>query len=342
MKRMKRGFTLIELLVVIAIIAILIALLLPAVQQAREAARRTQCKNNLKQLGLALHNYHDVSLMFPPARVRTYGTGIQAWNTSNVAWGARILPYLEQAAIYNSVNWNQVKGNSTASGHNANPSGAMRQKLAAFRCPSDPENGAGKKFNLPDGSGVVRGAAANGAYGHTNYVANLGTGTRVQGQRTSANIARFDGLMTELSSVRIRDITDGTSNTLAVAECQIGFPHLQTNASGAIGPPNTSNTEVCPTSGAASTNSSRQRGNSWFYGELPASIVFTTHVGPNSRLYDCGNNTDRAVFASRSAHTGGVQVTLCDGSSRFASENIDLQVWRDLGSRHDGNTLGEW
>lgn len=340
MKRTKKGFTLIELLVVIAIIAILIALLLPAVQQAREAARRTQCKNNLKQLGLALHNYHDVSLMFPPARIRTYVTGVQAWNTSNVAWGARILPYLEQAPLYNSVNWNQVKGNSTASGHNANPGGAMRQKLAAFRCPSDPENGAGKTFTLPDGSGVVRGSAANGAYGHTNYVGNLGTGTRVQPQRNSGNIRRFDGLMTELSSVRIRDITDGTSNTLAISEIQIGFPHRQVNAGGSFA--NLPSEEICPENGGASTNGFRQTGNSWFYGERPNSIVFTTHVGPNSRLYDCSGNTDRALIAARSAHTGGVQVTLCDGSSRFASENIDLQVWRNLGSRHDGNTLGEW
>lgn len=342
MKRNKRGFTLIELLVVIAIIAILIALLLPAVQQAREAARRTQCKNNLKQLGLALHNYHDVFKTFPPARVRTYGSGIQAWNTSNVAWGARILPYIEQAPLYDTVNWNQVKGNSTASGHNANPNGAMRQRLEAFRCPSDPENGAGKKFDLPDGSGVVTGAAANAAYGHTNYVGNLGTGTRVQPQTSSANIARFDGLMTEVSSVRIRDITDGTTNTLAVAEVQIGFPHLATNATGPIGPPNTNNNEVCPQNGNPTTNSFRQTGNSWFYGERPNSIIFTTHVGPNSRLYDCGNNTDRAVFASRSAHVGGVQVSMSDGSARFASENIDLQVWRNLGSRHDGNTVGEW
>jgi prepilin-type N-terminal cleavage/methylation domain-containing protein len=342
MKKRIRGFTLIELLVVIAIIAILIALLLPAVQQAREAARRTQCKNNLKQFGVALHNYHDVYGTFPPARVRTTGPGIQSWNTSNIAWGARILAQIDQAPLFQRINWNQVKGNSTASGHNANPDGAMRQKLAAFRCPSDTESGAGKQFKLPDGSGVVQGAAPNGNYGHGNYAANLGNYARVERQDHNSRINRFDGIMSEQSSIRMRDITDGTSNTLLIGETVIGFPHRQSNASQSG--PGTAMGRVftCPTNGGASTSSFRQTGNSWFYGERPNSIVFTTHVGPNSKLYDCGNNTDRAMFASRSMHTGGVQVTLADGSVRFASENIDLLTWKYLGGRNDGNVIGEW
>ena len=342
MKKRLRGFTLIELLVVIAIIAILIALLLPAVQQAREAARRTQCKNNLKQIGLALHNYHDIYGAFPPARVRTYGSGIQSWNTSNVSWGARILAQIDGAPLFNQINWDQVKGNSTASGHNANPDGAMRQRLAAFRCPSDAENGAGKSFDLPDGSGVVRGAAANGNYGHTNYVANLGNYARLQPQNNNGRISRFDGMMSEVSKVRIRDVTDGTSNTLLCSEVRIGFPHRRSNPSESG--PNTSLGRIftCPQNGNREGNSFRQTGNSWFYGERPNSVVFTTHVGPNSRLYDCGSNTDRAMFAARSSHVGGVQCTLADGSVRFASENIDLGVWKFLGSRHDGESLGEW
>jgi len=210
----------------------------------------------------------------------------------------------------------------------------MRQRLTAFRCPSDNETGSGKQFDLPDGSETVTGAAPNGAYGHTNYVANIGTYPRVQPQTSSGNINRFNGIMSEVSSVRIRDITDGTSNTLALAECVIGFPHLQVNAS--VTP------EACPQNGSSSTNSSRQRGNSWFYGELPASVSFTAAVGPNSRLYDCGSNTDRAMFAARSMHTGGVQIALGDGAVKFASENIDLTIWQNLGARNDGNVVGEW
>lgn len=342
MKKRIRGFTLIELLVVIAIIAILIALLLPAVQQAREAARRTQCKNNMKQLGLALHNYHDVFGKFPPGRTRLYGSGIQSWNHGNIGWAARLLAQIDNAPLYNQINWDSqfngapMKGNSTNSGNAVNPGGATRQRLAAFRCPSDTESGAGKRFDLPDGSGTVRGSAPSNAYGHTNYVGNIGNVALMEPQNNATRVNRFDGLFNEISSVQIRDITDGTTNTLAFGECVIGFPHLRQNATGA------SNALICPQNGAANTGSTRQRGNSWFYAELPASSVFTTRVGPNSRLYDCANNTNRAMFAARSQHTGGVQVTLADGSVRFASENIDLGIWSNLGSRHDGNTIGEW
>lgn len=340
MKRNK-GFTLIELLVVIAIIAILIALLLPAVQQAREAARRTQCKNNLKQLGLALHNYHDIHGSFPPGRVRTYvPSGIQAWNTSNIGWAARLLAQIDQAPLFAQINFNQVKGNSTASGHNANPNGAMRQRLAAFRCPSDTETGAGKRFDLPDGSGVVRGAAPNPNYGKTNYLGNLGNNARYEPLTNNTRINRFSGIFQEVSSVQIRDITDGTTNTLAFAECVIGFPRI--NAQPTFGGPNPFQTTACPQNGNPDTNSFRQTGNSWFYHEMPNSSVFTTAVGPNSRFYDCGNNTDDASVAARSMHTGGVQVALCDGSVKFASENIDLSIWQRLGARHDGETIGEW
>jgi len=118
----KRGFTLIELLVVIAIIAILIALLLPAVQQAREAARRSQCKNNLKQIGLALHNYHDNFRMFPPGDVRRLYGGVSSWTTSMIGWIPRILPFLDQAVIYNQINWELETGVS------ATPNSELRKE----------------------------------------------------------------------------------------------------------------------------------------------------------------------------------------------------------------------
>ncbi|HBN75421.1 MAG TPA: prepilin-type cleavage/methylation domain-containing protein, partial [Planctomycetaceae bacterium] len=128
------GFTLIELLVVIAIIAILVALLLPAVQQAREAARRSSCKNNMKQLGLALHNYHDTYSTFPPASVRQpTGGGVNEWESSMIGWQARILGFMEQSALYDLIDWGITPGNS-----GTNNTTVRGTEVAGYRCPSDP------------------------------------------------------------------------------------------------------------------------------------------------------------------------------------------------------------
>ena len=333
MNKKIRGFTLIELLVVIAIIAILVALLLPAVQQAREAARRTQCKNNLKQIGLALHNYHDINKVFPPGRVRTHQSGIQSWNTSNVSWAARILAQIDQKPLFDRVDWGQTKGNRGVNA--ANPGGAMRARLPAFRCPSDPLDGGGKRLQLPDGT-ILTGASPNNNYGQTNYLGNLGTYARIQNMGNRGARGRFTGIFSQNSKVKIADITDGTSNTLLVSECAIGFPHRRVNAT------ETNGVFTCPQEGPAERNGFRQTGNSWFYGERPNSLVFTTQVGPNSKLLDCGSNTDRAMFASRSSHVGGVQCVLADGSVRFASESMDLSIWQNLGNKRDGNVVEDF
>ncbi|QDT44396.1 Type II secretion system protein G precursor [Gimesia alba] len=304
----KRGFTLIELLVVIAIIAILIALLLPAVQQAREAARRSQCKNNLKQIGLALHNYHDNFRTFPPGDVRrTYGSGVQSWTTSMLGWIPRILPFLDQAPLYNQINWELESGVSAA------PNNALRrEKLPVVRCPSDSSR------------------QPSSTYGPTNYMACRGTGAS-----STANIS--GSIFAQNSRVKIRDIEDGTSNTLMISETFASAPFCDDQPSGGVCP--ASCLTKAPYTGGA------QQGYSWFYAQIYESHYFGTVYNPNNKgMPDCGagSSTTAALLAARSKHTGGVHVLLADGAVRFASDNIDNQTWRDLGAPADGNVLGEW
>jgi prepilin-type N-terminal cleavage/methylation domain-containing protein len=327
--RSARGFTLIELLVVIAIIAVLIALLLPAVQQAREAARRTQCRNNLKQLGLALHNYHDTYNVFPTGRIRNTYSGItDAWYTGNIAWLPRLLPQVDQAPLFAQVDWNLGQGTSATDGHGGvngtNPTGARRQIIPAFRCPSDPGNG-GVPWRTPAGV-TVTGQAPNAGYASTNYAANVGTTTRLN--------ANPPGMFGQNTRLGVRDVLDGSSNTLAISEVVIGFYRENVNDTG--------NNTPCA-AGAKDTSNTRQAGYSWFYGYFPQSSFFSTYLGPNnSRAADCGVNSDRVNNAARSLHVGGVHTLLCDGSVRFVSENIDLGTWSNLGNRADGNVLGDF
>ncbi len=317
---------------VIAIIAILIALLLPAVQQAREAARRTQCKNNLKQLGLALHNYHDIYNTFPSLRQRnTYSNITDAWYTGNIGWLPRILAQIDQAPLFNQINWNLGQGTSATDGHGgsngASPNGPRRQIIPAFRCPTDAGTGL-VSFRGPDGT-LLTGRATDGSYAPTNYVANTGPTVADQNQNTQ-------GIFGTNSKVGIAGITDGTSNTLIVSECVIGFPKLDVNETGTPA--------LCPAvMGTQDTNASRQRGNSWFYAYFPQSSSFTTGVSPNNtKQFDCGVNSGNTVHPARSLHTGGVQATMSDGSVRFISDNINLQTWTYLGHRADGQPLGEF
>jgi prepilin-type N-terminal cleavage/methylation domain-containing protein/prepilin-type processing-associated H-X9-DG protein len=327
----KRGFTLIELLVVIAIIAILIALLLPAVQQAREAARRTQCKNNLKQIGLALHNYHDVYGVFPPGRIRnTYANPpiADSWYTGNIAWQPRILAQIEQTAIFQSIDWNLQGGTSATDGHGGvngtDPTGARRQIIPAFRCPSDPGTGR-VPWRLQDGTSVT-GIATSGAYAPHNYLGCVGTSTRLN--------ANPPGLFGQNTKRGMRDIVDGTSNVMCVAEGVIGFYRENVN--------DTANNTPCPTGGAKDTSNTRQTGYSWFYAYFPQAAFFSTYLPPNAKVPDCGFSSDRVNNAARSLHTGGVQVLLLDGSVRFVSENVDVATWSRLGDMADGQVIGDF
>ena len=306
------GFTLIELLVVIAIIAVLIALLLPAVQQAREAARRSQCKNNLKQLGLALHNYHDVHGTFPPGTVRTptnAALGIEEWTTSMIGWQARILSFIEQAALYNKIDWEIMPG---AGGVNAQ---VRTVEIPAYRCPSDPGH---------------RGTTGQPTYGPTNYLASIANSASYA---AGGSIFKNNGrsVLFLNSKTLIRDILDGTSNTMVVAEGVVGSPALNENATGS--PP------ACPGAGA----NTKDRGYSWFYAANMQGWTFTTLVGPNTKVTECRQSTGgSAILGSRSQHTGGVQILLGDGAVRFVSDNINLVTWQNLSQKADGQVLGEF
>jgi prepilin-type N-terminal cleavage/methylation domain-containing protein/prepilin-type processing-associated H-X9-DG protein len=206
--RIKRGFTLIELLVVIAIIAVLIALLLPAVQQAREAARRSQCINNLKQLGLALHTYHDSLNAFPPGWLGVQGGISHMEGPSGFAWGAHILPYLDQAPLYSRINFN-------LSCTDASNAIARQTVLPAFRCPSDSSTDTWSLGEEGNPSNILATLPT------ANYMGSFGT----EGFEDICDGAPFpaaqcvsDGMFFHNSSTKMRDVLDGMSNTIFLGE----------------------------------------------------------------------------------------------------------------------------
>ncbi len=324
MYRRSKAFTLIELLVVIAIIAVLIALLLPAVQMAREAARRTQCRNNLKQLGLAMHNYHSAFESFPIGRM---GLGYTYPNTRGAqqnrrTWAFSILPYIENASMFNAVNlsvgfWEPQ--NTTV----------IRQQIEVFQCPTDQASIQEPDTAFPRGKGSY---AAN--WGNTHFFQNeTGRGNGAVGQNGGDPFtggpmgpvlftgAPFRG--NGCSSAR--DFVDGTSHTLLLSEVIIGQNRV---------------------SGGNIVNAYDHRGD--LFNDDFNCTLFNTYTTPNSLIPDwmgsstfCGNGfstnppcTDlRPAFnASRSRHIGSVNSLLGDGSVRFISDKIDLQTWRALGS----------
>ena len=320
-RSVKSGFTLIELLVVIAIIAILIALLLPAVQQAREAARRTQCRNNLKQLGLALHNYHDTFTVFPPAG--TYQTGV-AGQAGHWSPQARLLPYLDQANLNNLIDFSLGYGSQTS---------VSSVRVPVFMCPSEVNDRMnGNHWPICYGANV-------GDWMLWNPVTNqFGTGMFGPNSKTGT-----------------RDVTDGTSNTIAFAEVMAWQYYLR------LAPGSASPTRPArPTDVAGLGGTIRATGHTeWVEGRSPQHS-FTTTFGPNAEVpyNDAGVIRDvdwvstaegtsdtiptYAAITSRSWHTGLVHTLLADGSVRGISENIDLQLWQRAGTRSGGEVIGEF
>ena len=319
---LRRAFTLIELLVVIAIIAILVALLLPAVQQAREAARRSSCKNNLKQLGLAMHNYHDVHKQFPPAAINLTQNPAPE-NCRHADWGATwilmALPFIEQGALYDQYNFEQVARNGNAtSGNNQ----VTRRRLEAILCPSHPTNSS---LLTQDFTGFEKG----------NYGVNLGSGYNLERDHFNDSNRRGPFSVVGMYGAKFRDMTDGTSNCILISEIVTGIGGGDDK--GAWG--------WC--SGPTFNGSSGCGGNRIL---TPNTTLRTdcSHYASNNNSdnnFNRRNNPDAAAnggVASRSYHTGGVQSTLGDGTVRFISENIDQTVWTNLLAIQDGNVLGEF
>ena len=303
--RQPRGFSLIELLVVIAIIAVLVSLLLPAVQQAREAARRTQCKNNLRQIGLALHNYHDVAKCLP------FGMGGTGTKYSALS---QLLPQLEQANLYARIDFNKAitdVGNTSA----------RMLEVPVFRCPSDFANSS------PSSGGGV------------NYLPNKGASLLWQDPKA-------DGVIYYNSSTRLKDLTDGTSNTAAYSERMISdgsngivTPDSDTFLSTAN--PSTQNDAVRFCDAVDIANPANQfpqfMGAPWIDGKHGYQHI----SGPNAR--SCGFQPGgKATMAANSRHVGGVHLLLCDGSVRFSSSSIDIGVWRAVGTRNGGEVFGDF
>jgi prepilin-type N-terminal cleavage/methylation domain-containing protein/prepilin-type processing-associated H-X9-DG protein len=303
----KRGFTLIELLVVIAIIAILISLLLPAVQQAREAARRTQCKNNMRQLGLAVHNYHDTFNVFPPGWIgATRGVGHDIEGLNGFAWGTMILPMIEQAPLYNRFRFEL----SILDPANV---GLLTNQIETFKCPSDPQP-LTWRIEEEDSPGTVLATLAT-----ANFVAVFGTGEDRPGGRELHDCEGLvgqcsgNGMFFHNSRIAMKNLTDGTSNTFAIGERRTfpiknSDPHHST-WSGAI-----------------------PEGEEAF-----ARVLGVLDHAPNSANSDHPHLDD---FSS--AHTGGVHFVLADGHVRFVSENIDEDIYQGLGTISGGEVIGEF
>jgi prepilin-type N-terminal cleavage/methylation domain-containing protein/prepilin-type processing-associated H-X9-DG protein len=368
----RRGFTLIELLVVIAIIAVLIALLLPAVQSAREAARRIQCTNNMKQIGLALHNYLSTNNTFPMGGTPQYdarsATPAGPFEWMGYSSFAMMLPYLEQMVVYNTCNL-QVCPDTGHGFAQAPNSTAYNTKLNAFLCPSDPYSGIQNLCNYA------------GCFGTTTYMPYL----QVSSSLPPSNKDDTTGLFTIWKSYTIQSVTDGTSNTMAFAENLTGqggngytrgptqvngtqyrgnYIYLQTGGSPQSGEiydvsaiPNaialvTADIQTCAAGFVASLPGSiaDYRGYRWILG-TPGATMFNAVQKPNESIFNgclfkdqscsIGCNMDGSwTVPSTSAHPGGVNVTMADGHVQFIKNSISRPTWWAIATKANGEVVG--
>lgn len=324
-RRDRNGFSLIELLVVIAIIAILIALLLPAVQQAREAARRTTCRNNLKQLGLALHNYHDTHGLFP------FG-----WDDNGTGWSAMILPQLEQAGFYNGLIFAETGGGNWGSG-------GGNEKLCGtyiplFRCPSmdQPEH---LEESHPQADGIPGRVPVSYRGVASSFATHDGEAATKPSFKDPADI---DGLFGGCTRTNLGHVTDGTSNTALLGESYTDF-----------------NFEKACNSKDPASPTARENTDYWAIGspDIDGYNHSLAPNGPGQEFTEFVGSTAAAVNARKrqaeftgceiessfgSYHTGGAFFCLADGSVRFVADPTDRKVYAGMGSRDKGEVAGEF
>jgi prepilin-type N-terminal cleavage/methylation domain-containing protein/prepilin-type processing-associated H-X9-DG protein len=349
----RRAFTLVELLVVIAIIAIVMSLLLRAVQMARESARRLQCQNNLRQIVLALHSYHDVHGCFPPDDTRIFsGPQSSVWGNApgrEQRWSMKVflLPYLDRTDIYNAANLDLPAGGIPGGNWNNDPNSTLRRaRIETFLCPSDwhPDH--------PDPHGTAQ-----------NYAANAGTHRAFNNWRTNG-IAYAPGWDPGIAGpVRLADILDGTSTTAAFHEWLRGgmsdmgpAPHQDPLAWTWLvveQPEDLTGTPFVPAGGregdkwferlcdASEAPQFNFKGEAWWLGYVGRGSSIGHTSRPNHKSCNAGWPAFDFLMAPSSGHTGGVNVAFVDGAVRFVSEDIDQNVWFAIGTRDGREPVGE-
>lgn len=319
-----RGFTIIEVIVVFIILVVLASLLVPSCRRAREAARRTQCKNNLKQIGLALHNYHDAHGVFPP--------GAESPHELMPNWRLRLFPELDHNPLYISLDLTSPNRSFSGNSEHANATVLSGHVMPMYRCPSSTLNPSADLGNNPHHIQTPMYVGVSGAYPDPAGRI-VGSASSYGGQFTN------NGVMLHNDVIGMRDIKDGTSNTMMVAEQsgKVGGKDLRSGYSGGYGGCHFLRLQDATPTTEPVSETYPNGAESWTVG------LTSIQYPVNAEKTDAGSDQNfDANTVINSFHTGGVQILLCDGSVRFISNTINFEILRRLATRDDGLSVGEF